>query len=282
MAHPQRIASFKHDHLIFGVHDQGPRAGSAVVLLHGFPQDASAWDDVIPALHEAGLRTLTFDQRGYGPSNTPTAVNAYGMRELAGDVIALLDAAGVESAHVVGHDWGGAVAWHLAGMSPRLLSVTVLSTPHPGALAWSFTHSTQALSSYYMALFQLPKLPERYLSSRLRGVYLRSGLPKSHAERYAERFTDPAALTGPMNWYRAALRHRSATRRSRVPTTYIWGRSDFALGAAAAQRTAEFVLSDYRFLDVDGGHWLPETHAALVADEIVHRVRGESGPKTES
>ncbi len=264
---------FTHDGLTFKTDENGPFDGPIVVLLHGFPQDSRAWDDVAPALHEAGLRTLTFDQRGYKPDNTPAGASAYGIPALAGDVLAALDAAGVERAHLVGHDWGGAVAWHLAGTSSRVDSLTVLSTPHPAALKWSFTHSRQALSSYYMALFQLPALPERFLSPRLYGFYRKTGLPRQHATRYAQKFADPATLTGPMNWYRAALRYRSATPKSKVPTTYIWGRNDFALGEAAARRTARHVGAEYRFVEIEAGHWLPETHPDFVAEQIVRQVR---------
>lgn len=268
------MTHFIREGLTFDVNEQGPTDGPTVLLLHGFPQDSGAWDDVVPALHEAGLRTLTFDQRGYTPSNISAATNDYGIPALAGDALAALDAVGAERAHVVGHDWGGAVAWHLAGTSSRVNSLTVLSTPHPAALTWSFTHSRQALSSYYMALFQLPTLPERFLSPRLYGFYRKTGLPRKHSTRYAARFAEPATLTGPMNWYRAALRYRSATPTSKVPTTYIWGRNDFALGEAAARRTAHYVRAEYRFLDIDAGHWLPETHPDFVAEQIVRHVRG--------
>ncbi len=268
------MTHFRHEGLTFDVDEQGPAGGPVVLLLHGFPQDSRAWDDVVPALHEAGLRTLTFDQRGYTPGNTAAATSDYRIPALAGDALAALDAAGVERAHVVGHDWGGAVAWHLGGSSSRVTSLTVLCTPHPAALMWSFTHSRQALSSYYMALFQLPTAPERFLASRLYGFYRKTGLPRQHATRYAERFAKPASLTGPMNWYRAALRHRSVTPMSKVATTYIWGRSDFALGEAAAGQTARYVRADYRFVEIEAGHWLPETHADVVAQEIVRQVRG--------
>ena len=264
---------FTHEGLTFDAHESGPSQRPIVVLLHGFPQDSTAWDNVIPRLHQAGLRTLTFDQRGYTSGNTAVAARDYGIPALAGDVLAALDAAGAERAHVVGHDWGGAVAWHLAGTSSRVDSLTVLSTPHPGALMWSFTHSRQALMSYYMALFQLPRAPERYLSPRLYGFYRKTGLPRKQAQRYAERFAHPATLTGPMNWYRAALRNRSATPTSKVPTTYVWGRNDFALGEAAAHRTARYVPASYRFVELEAGHWLPETHPDVVAAEIVGQVR---------
>ncbi len=271
----RRLSEFEHAGLTFAVRDHGPPNGPAVVLLHGFPQDSGTWDDVVPALHAAGLRTLALEQRGYGTNNVPTGARAYGVPAIAGDVLAMLDAAGIERAHVVGHDWGGAIAWHLAGTSPRVLSMTVLSTPHPAALIWSFTHSGQGRSSYYLALFQLPRLPERVLARRLHAFYVKSGLPEHHAARYADRFADPATLTGPMNWYRAMLRHRTKTPRSRVPTTYVWGNRDFALGSAAARHTAHFARSEYRFIEIAAGHWLPETHPGLVAEEIVRRVWAE-------
>ncbi len=269
---PVTVRDFPHDGLLFHVTDSGPRWGTAIVLLHGFPQDASSWDGVSHMLNDAGFRTLALQQRGYGRHNAPSAVHAYGLDALAGDVHALLDAAGLERAHVVGHDWGGAVAWHLAGTSPRIITMTSLSTPHPEALAWSFTHSKQALTSLYMALFQLPRLPERVLAPRLHTFFVRNGLPPDHAARYADRFAEPATLTGPMNWYRAMLRTRTTTPRSAVPTTYLWGSEDFALGSAAARRTCSYALGDYRFLEVRAGHWLPETHPGLVAEEIIHRV----------
>ncbi len=267
-----RLSEFVHEGLTFPVHDRGPQHGPVVVMLHGFPQDSSTWDDVAPRLHSAGLRTLAFDQRGYAPHNAPARPSAYSVSSLAADVLVMLEAAGVEHAHLLGHDWGGAIAWHLAGTTSRVDSVTVLSTPHPASLIWSFTHSRQGLSSYYMALFQLPRLPERVLAPRLHDFYIRSGLPEKQAARYADRFADPATLTGPLNWYRAMLRHRTSSPRSRVPTTYIWGNRDFALGSAAARHTAHFVRSEYRFIEVPAGHWLPETHPALVAEEVIHRV----------
>lgn len=261
--------------LAFPVRDGGPPTGTAVVLLHGFPQDGSAFDLVTPALHEAGLRTLVPDQRGYATSATPRGRRGYALSELALDVVALLDAAGVDRAHVVGHDWGGAVAWHLAARhTDRVASATVLSTPHPAALIWSLTRSRQALSSGYMGLFQLPLLPERLLAPRMGTFYRRTGLPAEHAQRYAVRFAEPASLTGPLGWYRSMPLHRTRTGRSRVPTTYVWGTRDVALGGVAARRTAHYVAADYRFVEVAAGHWLPETHPHLVAAEALRRVDG--------
>lgn len=286
------MRQFRRGDLRFDVADRGPRADDAAVLLHGWPQDHTAWDGVTPILGEAGLRTLAPDQRGYSPGARPAGRAAYAISELVTDVVALLDAASLRRVHLVGHDWGGAVAWAVAQRHPeRLASLTVVSTPHPAALAWAMTHSDQALRSWYMLAFQLPWLPELVLGPTLPALLRRLGLPGPEAQRYAVRFREPGAGTAELNWYRAmpasgmlegAVRRLAAPRgpggrpaRVTVPTTLVWGSGDPALGRAAAERTGEWVVSDYRFVEVPGGgHWLPETEPALVAREVLERARG--------
>lgn len=270
---------FTHDGMTFDVSDSGPTDGEVVVLLHGFPQDRHCWRAVGERLDAHGLRTLAPDQRGYSPGARPAAVSAYAVDRLVGDVIAMLEAAGVERAHVVGHDWGGGVAWALAARhSDRVASLTVLSTPHPAALGAAMVRG-QVLRSWYMGVFQLPALPEKLLAWRVRGVLANSGLPRAETDRYAGRFADPASLRGPVNWYRAAARSRWSGLGSdsgvvTVPTTYVWGERDPYLGRAAAVKTSEFVGDDYRFVRAPAGHWLPETEPGLVAEEVLARVRG--------
>jgi len=274
---------FERDGLVFDVTDGGPPEGEAVVLLHGFPQDRTAWDAVTPLLQAQGLRTLAPDQRGYSPGARPRGRAAYRMSECARDVVALLDAAGVERAHIVGHDWGGGAAWAFATRYPdRTRSLVVLSTPHPAAMAWAFTHSRQALTSWYMAFFQLPWLPERLVPRTLAATLSRSGLPPDHVRRYVDRMREPGALAGALGWYRgmpATMRAGSggATHRVKVPTTYVWGRKDFALGRAAAEKTADFVTGPYRFVELDAGHWLPENEPGPVAGAILDQVHAAAG-----
>jgi pimeloyl-ACP methyl ester carboxylesterase len=268
------MEGFTRDGLRFDVQDAGPRGGPVVVLLHGWPQDHTAWDRVAPLLHRAGLRTLAPDQRGYAPGARPPGRAAYRMAELVGDVEALLDAAGLQRAHLVGHDWGGAVAWAFAARHPsRLTGLTVLSTPHPGALGWALRHSDQALRSWYLLAFQVPALPEAVLRRQLLGLLARSGLPAADAQRYAARFREPGAARGGLAWYRAlGLDLGGGVQRVRVPTTLVWGRRDPALGRAAAERTARWVAGDYRFIELDAGHWLPELEAEAVAAAVIARA----------
>jgi pimeloyl-ACP methyl ester carboxylesterase len=269
--------------LSLDVRDEGPRGGEVVVLLHGFPQDSRCWAEVTPTLHRAGLRTLAPDQRGYSPAASPADVSAYRVSSLAGDVLAVMDAAGVRTAHVVGHDWGGAVAWYLgAHHADRVDSLTVLSTPHPTAMAHSMTRSLQALRSWYTVVVQVPVLPELVLSRTLGTALRLSGLPAHLAQVYGQRFATPSALHGPLAWYRAAGRRQpwqvldaigADGRDVTVPTTYVWGQHDPALGRAAAEATADQVTGDYLFVELDAGHWLPELNPDEVAGAVLDRVR---------
>ncbi|GAA4404435.1 alpha/beta fold hydrolase [Fodinibacter luteus] len=268
-----------HDGLLLPVHDEGPRDGEVVLLLHGFPQDASCWHAVVPHLHEAGLRTLAPDQRGYVPSARPEGRGGYDVDTLVGDALAVLDALGAGRAHVVGHDWGGVLAWHLAARHPhRLASATVLSTPHPGAYAEAMVRSLQPLRSWYTLAVQVPLLPELLLSRTLPAALRAGGLPERDAVRYAARLSSPGDLTGPLEWYRAAGRRALLLRSTdpgpvTVPTTYAWGRRDPALGRRAAERTRRHVRGPYRFVELDEGHWLPERRPGEVADAVLDRVR---------
>jgi pimeloyl-ACP methyl ester carboxylesterase len=265
---------FEHAGLTFDVRDGGPESGEPVLLLHGFPQDSSSWSGVEPVLHAAGLRTLALDQRGYSPGARPPRRADYRTELLVGDVLALLDAAGLASAHVVGHDWGGAIAWQVAGLHPqRVRSLTVLSTPHPGAFLPAVRSSTQGLRSWYMLFFQLPWIPEVALRRTLVPLMERTGLPREFAQHNAERMREPGALTGALNWYRG-LPHglRGPLPVCPVPTTYIWGRRDTFLTRRAAELTAAQVTGPYRFVDLDGDHWLTENHPKEVGELICQRV----------
>ncbi|MGS0687117.1 alpha/beta fold hydrolase [Nakamurella sp. GG22] len=270
---------FSRHGLVFPVLDRGAADGPTIVLLHGFPQDASSYDEVVPALVTAGFRTLVPTQRGYAATVRPSRRHDYRMEELVADVLALVDAAGASDVHLVGHDWGGAVAWGVAGLHPdRVRTLTVLSTPHPAAMTTAMWHSNQALRSWYMAAVQLPFLPEMLLARNMPKTLQDSGLPAAAAARYAASMTGEGALTGALNWYRAlpyAL--RSPVPDISVPTTFVWGTRDFALGRYAAEATRGHVTGDYRFEPLKAGHWLPETRPEQVAAAILDRARSLTG-----
>jgi pimeloyl-ACP methyl ester carboxylesterase len=205
------------------------------------------------------------------------------LEEAVEDAVAVLDAAGVDRAHVVGHDWGGAVAWALAaGRSERLASATVLSTPHPRAMVASLWRSPQLLQSSYIAAFQLPVVPERLLLARtgalLRRALERTDLPARYVDRYVHGMLEPGALSAALGWYRA-LRPGSVPDAGPVdvPTTYLWSSRDGALSRAAAERTADHVTGPYRFEVAEGvSHWIPELAPDLVTSLVLDRVGSTS------
>jgi pimeloyl-ACP methyl ester carboxylesterase len=275
MAGMGRLSRFARGGLTFDVADGGPEPGDPVVLLHGFPQDGSCWDGVLPALHEAGLRTLVPDQRGYSPGARPRGAAAYRMDELTADVLGLLDTAGLRRAHVVGHDWGGTVGWALAGRYPeRVHTLTVLSTPHPEAFARAVRTGTQGLRSAYMLAMQLPELPELVLGRVLGPMLARSGMPAPEVARAVARMRERRALSAALGWYRALRLDLGARYPTvRVPTTFVWGRHDPALGRVAAELTRSNVSAPYRFVELDAGHWLPETRPVQVTSVLLDRIR---------
>jgi pimeloyl-ACP methyl ester carboxylesterase len=273
---------YQHEGMTFDVRAGGPPDGEAVVLLHGFPQTSACWDDVAGLLNDAGYRTLAPDQRGYSPGARPKGRRAYRQSELVGDVVALLDAAGTDRAHVVGHDHGGGVAWNLAMARPeRVRTLTSLSTPHPAAYTRSLIRSRQLLQSWYMLLFQLPWLPEaaagphRNRRRFLRGL-TRQGVPEDKARAYADVLAQPGAFTAALNWYRALPFQDGSPLQGRVtaPTLYIHSTGDRFLSRTAAELTGDHVDGPYRFevLD-DADHWLPDKEAGRVLDLLLPHLR---------
>jgi pimeloyl-ACP methyl ester carboxylesterase len=272
--------SFSRGDLVFDVRDSGPPDGEPVVLLHGFPQNATSFDRMSPALHSAGLRTLALDQRGYSPRARPTARSAYALRQVVDDVLALLDTAGLESAHLVGHDWGGIVGWALAAWHPwRLRTFTALSVPHPAAMSQAMLTSDQLVRSSYVGFFQVPAVPETVLlaghGTVLRRLLRQGGLPDDLVDGYVSRMRQPGALTAALNWYRALpSAARTPVGTVRVPTLHVWGDGDAFLGRTATEATAEFVAAPYRLEVLEGvNHWLPELAADRLAPLVTAHVR---------
>lgn len=271
---------FRRDGLEFRAVDSGPLDGEPVVLLHGFPQRLSSWDRVIPLLHAEGFRTLALDQRGYCETARPRGRRPYRLPALIGDVLGLLDAAGLPSAHVVGHDWGAAVAWGLAAAHPgHVRTLTAVSVPHPAAFLKAMAVSDQLLRSWYMGFFQLPLLPELILNSpgsRPAKALAGMGMSREMIDRYREEMVTAGAVRGGLGWYRALpfAPPRAATARVAVPTTFVWSDDDPALGRGGAALTERYVDADYRFVELRGvSHWIPDERPVELADAIVARAR---------
>jgi pimeloyl-ACP methyl ester carboxylesterase len=283
-----RVDRFRSGTLTFPVRDvpaAGEATGETVVLLHGFPQTSASWDALIPALTAAGYRVLAPDQRGYAPGALAGGRRQYRMSQLVSDVIALVDAADLDRVHVVGHDWGGAVAWAVAAEHPdRLLSMTSLSTPHPSAMLRSMLSSNQLLKSWYMLVFQLPWLPERLLDpkrpagrKRLVGSLRSSGLSREEAQAAADALAVPGVTTGALNWYRGLPFSGTGVDKVTVPVLYVWSTGDQFLGPRAALLTERYVMGPYTFVEIEGSHWIQaEAAEPLLAHLRAHPAASPS------
>lgn len=262
--------------LTFDVHTGGPPDGEPVLLLHGFPQHSGEWDGVVPALHEAGLRTYALDQRGYSPGARPAAVADYRIGECVADALAVLDALRVDAAHVVGHDWGALVAWQMAARDPRRLrSLTAVSVPHPLAMAHAMaTDADQAARSSYIALFRQEGKAERVLLAEDAAALRRMLSGSVRVQEYVAPMQEPGALTAALNWYRAMSRaDLDAAGPVTVPTTYVWSDGDLAVGAVAAEACRDHVTADYRMVTLVGvSHWIPDEAPQAVAEAVLARA----------
>ena len=265
--------------------EAGPRKGPPVVLLHGFPEFWYGWRHQIPVLARAGFHVLAPDQRGYGTSDKPPGVGAYRVEELARDVVGLLDEGGHERAFVVGHDWGGVVAWWLAlAHEQRVERLAILNVPHPAVMRRSLlTSPRQLLRSWYVLAFQAPGLPERLLArddyatlaQAVRGGR-RGTCTAQDLARYKEAWSEPGALTAMVNWYRAAMRWAWSPPpqgRVTVPTLLLWGVRDRFLGRELAAPSAALCDDARLVFHEHATHWIQHDDADEVNARLVHLVR---------
>jgi pimeloyl-ACP methyl ester carboxylesterase len=269
--------------LLFTGRACGPHEGRRVLLLHGFPQTSWAWRDELSALGRAGYRAVAPDQRGYCPGARPTEVADYATAHLVGDVVALADSMEMETFDLVGHDWGGMLAWIVASQHPaRVRSLSVVSTPHPLALQQALLGGDPAQATYGEATtsFRTPDVPERLLlgadgsGSGLATLLTETGLDDDDVRMYVTALTEPGALTAALNWYRAMDEVLLADLEPvTVPTLYVWSTGDEAFGRVAAEDTAGCVRGPYTFEVLENvSHWVPEMAPVELSDFLIRHL----------
>lgn len=264
----------------------GPAGGPPVVLLHGFPEFWYGWRHQLGPLAGAGFRVVAPDQRGYNRSDKPPRVADYTLEQLAADVVAVLDAIGADRAAVVGHDWGGIVGWWLAIRYPhRVARLAVLNAPHPAAIRLALESSFEQLArSWYVFTAQIPGLAERVAEWTDYGILTRSmrrsARPGTFADkelaRYRKAWERPGAMTGMVNWYRAAGRYpppRPASLRVHVPTLILWGMRDQFLCRGLAAASADYCTAGRLIRSPTATHWLPHEEPAEVNRLLVEFLK---------
>lgn len=270
--------------------------GPLVVLLHGFPEFWYSWRWQIPALAGAGFRVVAPDMRGYNASSKPRGVTAYTADLLARDVAGLIRGLGAERAIVVGHDWGGAVAWTFAMRYPELLErLAILNVPHPARFLRALRTPRQLRKSWYMFFFQLPRLPEASVRrgnfAMFRATFrhdpVRPGaFSDDDIERYIAALARPGALTAAINYYRALFRQnprrmQASFRPIEAPVLVIWGMQDRYLGAELAEPDAQWAPHARVERLPDASHWVqvdrPERVNALLLEFLDDLPRAAVG-----
>ncbi|HET9930285.1 MAG TPA: alpha/beta fold hydrolase [Polyangiaceae bacterium] len=237
--------------------------GTPVLLLHGFPDSAALWCHLTPKLNAAGYKTIAIDLRGFGESDAPAKVPSYDLRRAAQDALAVLDALAIQRAHLVGHDWGAALGWLLAGSRPdRFSSFSALSLGH--ARAYSKGGLRQFTKGWYMLPLLVPLLGEGTV--RAANWYLLRRANPSESERWVRNLSRPGRLTAALNWYRANALHPPEHPNVNIPVLGIWSARDLALTENQMLESAKFVDGPWRYERIEGaGHWLPLDAAERIA-----------------
>jgi pimeloyl-ACP methyl ester carboxylesterase len=235
--------------------------GPPVVLLHGFPDTGRLWRHQVPALLDAGFQVIVPDMRGYGRSDKPMEVDAYRMDLLVGDVLAVMDAAGAQRAHLVGHDWGAGVAWATALMAAdRVERLVAMSVGHPATFFGDGFEQRE--KSWYVLLFQFPRVAEEWLSAE-DWANFRVWIRHPDADAVIAELEADGSLTAGLNYYRANMRPEFFLHKSvelpqiQAATMGVWSSGDPALTEGQMTRSQGHVAGPWRYERLDGpGHWM--------------------------
>lgn len=273
----ERITQFQRQGLNFDVIDSGPLDGEPFVLLHGFPETANSWSETAKILNDQGFRTYAINQRGYSLGAQPKGRYAYRNSELVSDINTFLDIIG-KPVYLVGHDWGAVVAWDVAIKYPeKIKHFTAVSVPHKAAFLKSMLSSNQLLKSYYIGLFQLPKIPE-LLFERLPQVGLSllksTGMTDVQLEDFKKEMVEEKRLSSAFNWYRGLpfSSNKDLNKKVKVPTLFIWGKHDSAVGHRSIELNKNYVDAPYTEIILDATHWIPTQNAKELADLILQNI----------
>ena len=261
----------------------GPEDGELVIMLHGFPEYWYSWRHQLPFLASRGYKAVAVDLRGFNLSSKPQELSSYRSETVARDISQLVTSLGREDAHIVGHDWGSAVAWIFAmRYSAQLKSLSILNLPHPLRMVEGFKHWEQIKKSWYIGFFQLPFLPEKFLKYDNHWVlrWLMKNDPvqpdvfsEEDIEKFIHAFEGQDAWRSTIAYYRAlryeklwSIEHRMEVIES--PTLVLWGKQDRFLDHNFAEPPRHWVPNHQLFFHEEASHWLQQDQPQWVNEHL--------------
>jgi len=283
MSNEIKIETLKANGMEYRVRTAGmDQDGELVIFLHGFPESSKCWEKAMLKLADEGYRCLAPDQRGFSAGARPEGMENYTYPHLTKDVLGFADAVGVPGKfHLVTHDLGACVGWALLCYDDsRIQSFVSLATPYNAALYWAMEHDEeQAKKSSYIKGFLEPGTAEDSLlandQERLKRIY--TGFDQEFIDDYLEVLSTKEACTGALNWYRGTLllpeENKVPYKDIQVPTVYVWGTQDLALGRTAAEKTGDFCKGYYKFVELDCTHWMMEFSEPECSAIIMEHVK---------
>lgn len=255
----------------------GPEDGPLVILLHGFPEFSYGWKHQIGALVDQGYCVMAPDQRGYNLSSKPEGAENYTLNKLRDDIVGLIGWSGKEKAVVIGHDWGGAVAWQLAATRPELVEKLIaINIPHPLAMPKVMMRNPlQWVRSSYIAYFQIPQLPEkmmaaedfRFMEQAMKNTSRKNTFSEEDLANYKEAWAQEGALTGMLNWYRALTKgsfNQTPGKKIAVPVRILWGLGDQFLSQQLAEESLNFCMDAELVFIGEATHWVHHEQPEIV------------------
>ena len=269
--------------LTFDLRTAGKESNETVILLHGFPETSHMWTPLMKDLIKEGFYCIAPNQRGYSRDAKPKGKKNYTIEKLGADIIQISKVLGKDKFHLIGHDWGATIGWYLSNQYPELLlSWSALSVPHTQAFGEAIVSDPiQKRMSAYIRHFQVPWLPEFNIKKHDHKLLKRhwKNSCKDEVDDYLSVFREHGTVTAALNYYRGNYRMlKSASTTTilgdvHVPTLFIWGEADPAIGYYGVEKCQDHVKGDYNFVKVKGGHWLVQTNYDEVASSVINHLK---------
>ena len=278
----QETIQVKIENFIFDCLTQGSKEGELIIFLHGFPESSYMWKELMSSFSENGFYCVAPNLRGYSKGACPKGKEHYSLDKLVNDVLDISKFLNKSKFHLVGHDWGAAIGWKVVhDYQDAILSWTGISVPHLQAFGKAIVvDEEQSKMSQYIKSFQLPYLPEMRIRKNDFKIFkkLWKNSESKAIANYLEVFRNPKQLTASLNYYRSNYKLLKKAAKGQilgdinVPTLFIWGNKDVAIGSYSVNESHQYMKNDYQFIELDSGHWLIQTNYYELKKAITRHI----------